>query len=717
MAGIFDDLVPSVSSLTFDDLITDARPKPAQPSIARDIASSVPAGIARGAAETVMLPVTVNRLGEAAGDYLANGADHLVRAIFGLPARTAEDEARSREFRASSIGGKVNRAIFDAQDEARGFMDDHLYEPRTMPGKFAETVAEFAVPGGGPSRSTRLAEGVGRRAASYAGDLARNAIAPGVASEAAGQFTEGTSLEPYARVAGALVGNVGAAAASAASAPESALVRALGDPDAIDWDRAARLQDNGTGVRLTGAEAIDQAQGGSTSLPTLQRVVEGSVDGRSAMGPFFRDRPAQVDSAVGNVLDMIAPQSPNPSVLGPRASEAATNAIRDVEQARTAAVRPAYTAANAETVPEDAVQNILASIDSAIASDTTGIMARPLGELRRHLIAEQAQPGQPATRSPVTGPDGQVTRYTMTPAVPAVPERAITDIGNLDRVRKFFRDRMDLPQIGQDAITKEQNAAVTSILQQIDDAMTNASDNFAAGKQQYADITRETVQPIAEGPLGRVAAANTTGSAGDALMPHNPMTGSGDETLDAVRRLVAQDPDTTTGLVRQTLADRFARASTETQEGSREFAGAKFRKDVAGNQPRDELLAAIFRGLPDQAAGEAMPELLDVLQATGRRKPIGSATEFNRAANADLAQGSLSQRAANAIGSLGASFVTNAGDALKRAALGRNVVTLANLFTDPRSVQLIREAAARGAPNRLPAAAGRAAVQSTIEGQ
>lgn len=712
MAGLsFDDLVPQqAGALTFDDLVPSAAP--AKPSIASDVGKSFPSGVVRGVAETAMLPATVHRLGSAAGDKLADGADYLVRAIFGLPARTPDDDARIKAAREASWGGQLDSAVNSAQDAARGVMDAHLYEPKTTPGKFAETVGEFAIPAAGPSRATRLAEGVGRRAASYAGDLARNAVVPGVTSEAAGQLTEGTALEPYARVAGALAGNLGAAAATAASAPENVLRRAVGDPNAIDWDRATQLQNNSTGIRLTGPEAIDQAQGGSTALPNLLRTVEGSVEGRALTAPFFQARPEQVDTAVGNLLDMVAPQPANPSVLGPRASEAATSAIRDVEQARTAAVRPSYTAANAETVPDTAIQSILANIDNAIAGDATGIMSGPLGELRRRLIAEPAQAGQPAVRTPVTGPDGQTIRYSMTSAVPGTPEVPITDIGNLDRARKYFRDRMDLPQIGQDAVTKEQNAAVTSILQQLDDAMTNASANFAAGKQQYADITRDTVQPIAEGPLGRVAAANTTGSAGDALMPHNPMTGSGDETLDAVRRLIAQDPETTTGLVRQTLADRFARASTETQEGSREFAGAKFRKDVAGNQPRDQLLAAIFRGLPDQAAAEAAPEVLDVLAATGRRKPIGSATAFNAATNAELSQASPLQRALNTVGSLGASFVTNAGDALKRAALRDGVSDLAALFTDPRSVQLVREAMERGAPNRIPVAVARAGVQS-----
>jgi hypothetical protein len=50
--------------------------------------------------------------------------------------------------------------------------------------------------------------------------------------------------------------------------------------------------------------------------------------------------------------------------------------------------------------------------------------------------------------------------------------------------------------------------------------------------------------------------------------------------------------------VRQNLADRYARANTETQTGSREFAGAKFHKDVAGNDTRQAVLDAVLREVP-----------------------------------------------------------------------------------------------------------------------
>lgn len=720
-----------------------AAPAPqAVPSVASDIPASLASGVARGAAETAMLPVTVERLGSAGAGFLANQGENAVRSatgappvtdadrqartnsvadagtdfarwLFGAPPLSDQDRTQRREVVAGMEGGAGNVG-YQAQDAARKVMDDNLYAPKTTPGKFAETVGEFAVPGGVPSRSARLAPGIARKAGEYAADLTRTAVIPGIASEAAGQATDGTSAEPYARVIAAILGNTGGAVLKSASAPEMVLRRATGPADQIDWQRAIDLQNNPTGIRLTGPEAITQAQGGASALPNLQRVIEGSVEGRAATAPFFNERPGQVDRAVGNVLDQIAPQSATPSVLGPRASDAATNVIRDVEQQRTAAVTPTYQAANTDLVPANDVNALLAQIGHTVSADQTGVLSGPLNDLRDRLIATPATAGAPATRTPVLGPNGQVLHYQTTPAVQPTPAVPITDVENLDRTRKYFRDRMDLPQIGQDAITKEQNAEVTGILQQLDGLMETHSPNFLAGKQQYADISRNVVQPIAEGPLGDVAGANGTAAAGNAILPQNPLVGSQGETADAVRRLAAEDPETTAALMRQILSDRYSKAATETQEGSREFAGAKFNKDVAGNGQRRATLDAALGALPNNAAAQSTPGLLDVLQATGRRKPIGSATEFNRSLNAELGNASPLAKLFSTARTLGASFLTNAGDTVQRAALRNSLGTLADLFTDPRSVELIREAMARGAPSTIPGAIGRSAAQGAI---
>jgi hypothetical protein len=116
--------------------------------------------------------------------------------------------------------------------------------------------------------------------------------------------------------------------------------------------------------------------------------------------------------------------------------------------------------------------------------------------------------------------------------------------------------------------------------------------------------------------------------------------------------------------------------------------------------------------MPDQAAASGMLELLDVLQATGRRKPIGSATEFNRSLNAELGAPGVVSRVLGFPKNAVASLLTNTSDAVSRVKLRNNLRTLADMFVDPRSVELIQEAIARGAPSELRQAAARSAAQT-----
>ncbi|OWK20233.1 hypothetical protein AJ88_31910 [Mesorhizobium amorphae CCBAU 01583] len=91
----------------------------------------------------------------------------------------------------------------------------------------------------------------------------------------------------------------------------------------------------------------------------------------------------------------------------------------------------------------------------------------------------------------------------------------------------------------------------------------------------------------------------------------------------------------------------------------------------------------------------SMPELLDVLQATGRREHVGSATTFNHAIKEALGSASPSAALFGLVKSLGTSLVTQAGDATRRAAWRGNIKTLADMFTDPNSVETIRAATFR----------------------
>lgn len=636
-------------------------------STAADVGLSFGSGVPRGVVETAMFPITLSRMVEGAGNYLYNKAENGVRYAIGAEPLSNEELAR----REAGINASP---AYGVQDRTREIMDAALHKPQTTAGKYAGTIGEFVAPGAVPSKAARLAA-TGREMAQRIGeDLFGNIVVPAVASEAAGQATEGTEYEGLSRFLGALFGNVGTAAGRAYNAPESVVRRATSEMTDADWRRAIGLQNNATGVRLTGPEAISQATNGASALPNLLRVVEGSVDGGARTGPFFAARPGQVDTAVGNVLNQIAPPSARPHSVGPQAAEAAANVIDQTRQGINAQTRPLYDAANQQTVPQAQF--------APIAADPR--FAAGLARLR----------GNPE----------------LAPDYAHLPDNSI---GVIDAVTKDLASRGEAlrntanPLYGPELASRSSASAADAR-----NLATNQSPEYAQALAEQEALRRTVLNPLERGPVGRVAAAQDTATAGNALLPQNPLAGSAGEAGDATRRLVAEDPTTTAALVRQNLADRYSRANTETQTGSREFAGAKFHKDVAGNDTRQEVLDAVLREIPGGQAAVSMPELLDVLQATGRRKQIGSATEFNRSMNADLGGASSpSGLAIDLVRSLGTS-VTRAGDAVKRAALRSNLRALADMFIDPQSVELIRNANNRGTRIGIGDALGRSAVEA-----
>lgn len=176
-----------------EKVVTGEPQTPQAPSVAGDMAASAASGAARGTAETAMLPITTTRAAGGLSDWLSYKlVDFLTQHndLVGAPVPT-EEQREALKKAMTEQNGPLDRA----QDAVRGFMDENLYAPKTTAGKYSKTAFEF-VPGA-------IALG--------GGNLLMNAVkygvVPGFASEAAGQATEGTNLEPFARLVGALLGS------------------------------------------------------------------------------------------------------------------------------------------------------------------------------------------------------------------------------------------------------------------------------------------------------------------------------------------------------------------------------------------------------------------------------------------------------------------------------------------------------------------------------
>ena len=173
-----------------------------------DMAMTIPSGLARGSAATLGTGADLREMALGAGKRLAGELGY-------EPSPEQMERIRyevRRLLMTTPVGvlaaGPTSEQMVKAVEGVTG----PLYHPHTVGGKFVNSAAEL-VPGAAVGG---LAAG-GLRA--VLGHIVRGGIIPGFTSEMAGQLTEGTAAEPFARF---LAGLAGYGAATAAHAGQAA---------------------------------------------------------------------------------------------------------------------------------------------------------------------------------------------------------------------------------------------------------------------------------------------------------------------------------------------------------------------------------------------------------------------------------------------------------------------------------------------------------------
>lgn len=186
-----------------------------------------------------------------AGKSFASGVGRGVTGLAGLPGTLSDAFNNSMSYitglpklpQSPLSGAKITGA---ADALAGGSLS---YDPKTTTGEYAGTVGEF-LPGAALG-GTNIP------------NLLRFGVLPGLASEGAGQLTDGTSIEPYARVAAALAAPAAPALASRAISPFSG---------AIPAERMAAIRSlEAEGVPLTAGQRV-----GSNGLRYAESELGGS---------------------------------------------------------------------------------------------------------------------------------------------------------------------------------------------------------------------------------------------------------------------------------------------------------------------------------------------------------------------------------------------------------------------------------------------------------
>lgn len=215
----------------------DNQPKMSAGDTAIDAAKGLGVGVVRGG---LSLGGMIGDLSEAGAKGIQKATDYIAPKLGVTPEHPSPERQASQ-----ALNNIPNTESLTKRLE--GFTGP-LYKPQSGVGQVAETIGEF-VPGA-------LAGGEG-----IAGNLARYAVMPGLATEAAGKALEGSSWKPYGQAAAGVVGSMANPARLITPLPVSASRQAM--LDVLHNEGVTSL----TAGQKTGNEALRYLESASSSQP------------------------------------------------------------------------------------------------------------------------------------------------------------------------------------------------------------------------------------------------------------------------------------------------------------------------------------------------------------------------------------------------------------------------------------------------------------------
>lgn len=639
------------------------------PNMATDMATGFGAGVVRGtAAMAGSGGDAANWLGWLGGEGYRLGKSALATTGYAAPA-TDDDVA--------SVSTAVRRSIpvignLLSTDELRQAGTDltgiTLPTPQTTAGRYAQAVGEFVPAVASGSRG--LWE-LGRRGAPAAlnlvSDLAKYAVAPGIASEAAGQATEGGAWEPWARAGAALGAGGIAALASRPSTPVAALRETGGGKNLREADvrAAGRLmgQAHQRGVTLTWPEALAQVTKGRVDMTDVQRVLEQSPGGRPVMNEFMSRRPDQVRGAMDAEIGGFGPQG-NPVRTGIDIQRQSADTLRNLRERINNVTRPLYQAAGPVSVNPARFQ--------VLTRDP--LFQAALKDVRANPVYARALAGA-----------------------------ADDSVQVFDAVKKYLDD------VSSAASTGGRNfeaSAYGGLARDVRTEAQAASPAYSQALDMQARYRQGVLEPAQTGPLGRMAETPDIRTQINAVFPSNPTAGSERVVGQTIRRLVRQNPQNAAQLVRTHLETAFNEAVQANVGGANQWGGAKAAAQIIGNRQQEANLRAAIEALPGgHTRWQGLRRLMQVFEATGKRQRPGSMTDFNNRIREDMGRGGMVGRGAT-LATSPSSALTFLNDWYTRFRLGKNTEALARIITDPGNQKLFnRLAMARTISDRQRAAA------------
>lgn len=597
-------------------------------SPAEDMARTAPGALARGVTGLGGILGDAQNAGQTGFNWLADKAMGAAQDLTGKDFGVAHHPHTEAQYQDILNGGGITSG--DLNTGVQGLFGTY-HQPQTWEGRAVDTVGQIApaalMPGSAAARLGRV-------------------LLPSAGSEGAGEMARGTPYEGAARLAGALAGGgVQGFGESLANAPQAATSKFMSGytPEQVaDATAFQAHQSAAHGLNLTPLEALTQRSGGAANQ--LQHYVENSYGGKGQTAPFFDARRGQVNNAAQWAADLISPNTgQTPGMLGMKAQGEAQGALKQVRQGINADAQPHYDALTGQTMgPEDYAK----------------LTANP--SYAKALADFRAQ-------SEISAP------YAHLPD---------NNLAVVNEVQKQIDANASAAAPGEfnPQGNHQLEAARTSASGLTGQVARDASEPFGGQYGQARDTVSQGVaqqlDPLRAGPLGTISQKPDVGAQTSALYPAKPNVGGIPELVAALQRM----PQTAAPITRQHLLDTTDSALGDLQGGENQWAGAKLAKALAGtDEQKARLMAGVQTASGDMPAGN-LASLLEGLQATGKRLPTGSGTQFNAERAAALGVTPLPARILG--GALDPLEIgRHLNNALGGAMYRRNIDTLAGLLT------------------------------------
>lgn len=463
--------------------------------------------------------------------------------------------------------------------------------------------------------------------------------ASGATSEAAGQATEGTSAEPWARVVGAFL-PLGAAGLYnlRPRAPDVARKALDGATDA-QLAQAQSLIDDAAraGTPLTSAEALAQVMGNKgSSLLAGQRYVENSS--RESPGVSYLKR-LMGGRAEGNraAYDAQVPDSSRPvNEIAPKVQAAADDEIARQRAITNRVSKPYY-------------------------DQTSNDPSKFLSEAGRERISSNQAINraiEDARKDPIMYGD--------------LRDAGDFDLRTLDAAKKRLDNMMtDAQKAGHGPSISNIEKARTELL----DAIDSEYPKYATARLIQTIRQNEIEGPLRRSPTGKLADANKLTQQWETIFTRNPAEVSPDQVRDAVALIAKNDPALASDFVNRYLQRTFRMTEGKAADQSR--VGSRVERKLFSDDDVGANIEAALKALPDgQTRWASFRRLMDIFEAQGNRLPVNSATESNQVIAAQLKSGGV-QGAAK----LAANPFSTVKEAMEWWRYGRNTEQLAKAVT------------------------------------